>query len=376
MTGSITKRQGKRGVSYRLRYYVTQADGSRIQRSETCRTKKEAEARLSDVVAELRSGTYTEPSDETVGVFLTRWLGSLSGTVRDSTLAGYGFIVNTRAIPSIGAIRLRDLSPEHLQRWLAELTTAGYATSTIRLSHTVLRRALNAAVRWRVVPRNVARDVTPPAAERNAARTWTAEEARRFLESSARDPFATLWRLALDSGMRIGELLALNWDDVDFDRGTVAVRRTVTRNRDAKWIIGDDTKTRSGRRLIALTPSTAAALRRHRTDQLARRLAIGPAWVNTGLVFDGGDGALARPETVRYGFLRAVRLADVPSLTFHGLRHTCATLLLASGVHPKVVQERLGHASIAITLDRYSHVTMDMQSEAASALDRLLSGAS
>jgi len=181
-----------------------------------------------------------------------------------------------------------------------------------------------------------------------------------------------MWRLGLDTGMWLGELLALTWDDVDLDRGLVAVRRTLTKDREGHWKLGEVAKTSSSRRSIPIGPATVVALRSIRPKQAERRLRCGAAWVDHGLVFDRGNGNWLSPATARGVFDRAVAKAQVTALTPHGMRHTMATLLLATGVHPKVVQERLGHSSIQMTLDRYSHVSIIMQQDAAAVLDRLI----
>lgn len=371
MKGSITKRQGAKGVAYRVRYDVPQPDGSRAQRSETCRTRKEAEALLARRLHEIQTGGWVEPTQETVGAFMRRWIESRRGIYRDGTVYDYGRQIERAIVPTIGAVRLTALTATAVQGMMDRLLATGLAPSSVRLVHTVLHMGLAQAVRWRLVPRNVAGDASPPKAVPVRRVTWTAEEARRFLEATAGDSYGVLWRLALDSGMRIGELLALRWADVDLERGVVAVRRTVARAAGGGWTVSETTKSSRGRS-IALAGSTVAALRRQRTGQLERRLALGPLWRDEGVVFDSGLGGRPGQTTVRDALKRAIAKAEVPDLRLHDLRHTCATLLLAQGVHPKVVQERLGHASIAITLDRYSHVTMDMQGEAADRLERLL----
>jgi integrase len=174
--------------------------------------------------------------------------------------------------------------------------------------------------------------------------------------------------------MRRGELLGLRWDDVDLDRGVLAVRRTLGRGQDGRWEIGSP-KTKSGRRSIALPPSARESLQRYRLRQLERRLALGPAWQDEGNVFTNETGGPLHVNRLAYRFTKLIERARVPRIRFHDLRHTSATLLLAQGVHPKIVQERLGHAKISMTLDRYSHVTMDLPRQAANALGAALQAA-
>jgi integrase len=222
------------------------------------------------------------------------------------------------------------------------------------------------------VPTNAADAAELPSPRRKEFEAWTAEQARAFLLATINDDRHVLWRLLLDSGMRLGEALALTWDDVDLAAGTVAVRRTLTRTKAGSWIVGDAAKTRAGRRPIAVTAPTVAALRAHRARQAERRLALGPVWQDNGFVFDRGDGGRASPCTIRAAFERAVQAAGSPRITPHGLRHTSATLLILAGVPLKVISDRLGHATVAITADVYGHVTAEADRQAADSLDALL----
>jgi integrase len=200
--------------------------------------------------------------------------------------------------------------------------------------------------------------------------TWTTDEARVFLRVAITDDLSALWLLALNSGIRRGELLALRWQDVDLDRGALAIRRTLTRGTGA--LTFGEPKSKAGRRSLALPAVCVDALRAHRVKQLETRLSFGSAWNDTDLIFERGDGSLLHPNTLLNAFFRLTAAAGVPRIRFHDLRHTSATLMLANGEHPKIVQERLGHSDISMTLNRYSHVTMDMQRDAADRLAELL----
>jgi integrase len=284
----------------------------------------------------------------------------------------YRSIVRNRIAPHLGTVPLAKLGPLDVQGCYRALGVAGYAPKTIHLTHTVLRQALSQAVRWRLVPTNAAADADLPAGRRKEIEAWTAGDARAFLAATAGDDRHALWRLLLDSGMRLGEALALAWADVDLAADTVAIRRTLTRTKGGGWIVGDAAKTRAGRRPIAISPPTVVALRAHRAAQAERRLRLGQDWVNEGFVFDRGDGGRSSPATVQHAFERAVTNAGVPRLTPHGCRHTSATLLILAGVPLKVVSERLGHASVAITADVYGHVTAEADRSAADRLAELL----
>ena len=370
--GSITKRSGKTGVAWRVRYDVPTADGERKQVSETVRTRKEAEALLARRQHELRSGSYVEPTTTTVGAFFADWLSLVVATREESTAYSYESIARNRILPTLGALPLAKLTPAAIQGLYLRLLDEGKAPKTVRLTHTVVRQAMAQAVAWKMIARNPAEGVQLPGEGEPTDVTWSPAEVRTFLAGTRDDRFGALYALALDAGMRLGELLALNWADVDLDRGVVAVRRTVSRTREGGWKQREGAKTMSGRRPIVLAAPTVMALRVHRVQQAERRLALGPAWAAGDLVFDR-DGAPCPPNAARDAFDRAVATSGLPRITPHGMRHTMATMLLGAGVHPKIVQERLGHRTIAMTLDRYSHVTMDMQKGAAAALTDLLS---
>jgi len=195
------------------------------------------------------------------------------------------------------------------------------------------------------------------------------------LAAAEGDEQEALWRLALLTGMRRGEILGLCWADVDLERGSLAVRRTLIREEGGKWAYGTP-KTAKGRRQIALPPSGVDSLRRHRVRQLEHRLALGEIYQENDIVFANGIGEPLHPNTLTWRYKRLIAHAGVQAIRFHDLRHTSASLMLQNGEHPKVVQERLGHANIAITLDLYSHLTNDMQRDAAQRLDTLIGEAS
>jgi len=369
--GSITKRTGKQGVSWRVRYDVPTVDGGRKQVSETTRTRKEAEALLAKRQHDLRSGVYVEPTRTTVAAFLADWLTLVAATKEESTTYSYGSIIRSRILPTLGSLPLASVTTAKVQALYLDLLNQGKAPKTVRLTHTVFRQAMAHAVAVRLLARNPAEGVQLPSEGDTDDITWTAAEVRAFLAATRADRFGPMFAVALDAGMRLGELLALRWSDVDLDRATVAVRRTISRTQGGGWKQREGAKTASGRRPIVLSSPTVAVLRAHRVAQEERRRAIGDAWAAGDLVFDR-DGTVCPPTVARQAFDQAVAHVGLPRITPHGMRHTMATLLLGAGVHPKIVQERLGHRTIAMTLDRYSHVTMDMQQGAADAIGALL----
>ena len=246
----------------------------------------------------------------------------------------------------------------------------GLSPKSVRLVHAVLHRAFKQAVRWRLINVNPADAVDAPRAERKEFHALDAEETARLLEAARADRLHGVYVLAVTCGMRQGELLGLRWADVDLDKGALAVRQQVMRI-GGEWRFSEP-KTKAGRRVITLPAVAVSALREHRRRQAEERLRVGPEWHDNGLVFTNRIGnPIEKQNLMRRSFWPLLDRAALPRIRFHDLRHTAATLLLAEGLHPKVVQERLGHSTIAITMDVYSHVGMTLQREAAETLDRL-----
>jgi integrase len=245
--------------------------------------------------------------------------------------------------------------------------------------HTILHRAFRDAVRWNLLIRNPCDLADPPRArpaEQVRERTWTSGDVARFLRLTSSSRYSALWRLIAATGMRRGEALGLGWDDIDLAAGRLSINRTLVQSHD--YASGDTglswgtPKTARGRRAISLDPDTVAALRAHRKAQLAERLKAGDDYAVNDLVFCTGSGEPLHPKIASNLFRKAVIQHDMPRLSVHGLRHTWATLALQAGVHPKIVQERLGHSTIAITLDIYSHVNPAMDAEAANTVAALI----
>lgn len=374
MRGSIQKRNGKRGVSWSavIDLGTDASTGKRKQQRLPAQpTRKAAEEMLTKALHELRSGAYVRPSKETVGGYLAQWLDATAPTVKPRTVHTYAGVVKRHLTPELGAIPLGKLSAMDVQALYGRLLARGLHPSTVRLAHAVLRRALDRAVDLRLVVVNVANAAKPPRRQRPNIRTWTADEARAYLAAAADDELSALWHLALLGQLRLGELLALRWSDVEPERGALTVRRTVTRDAAGRLAFGEP-KSVQGRRQVALGAELTRLLRAHRTAQIERRLRLGSTWHDDDAVFDRGDGRPAAARTVQKRCKGIAADAGVPVLRFHDLRHTGATLLIADGVPAKVVAERLGHASIAVTLDLYAHVQEGMQRDAAARIEGVL----
>ncbi len=361
---------------------VSAGQGRRQVRRRGFETKKAAQEALTQLLTEMRSGAWVEPSKQTLAEYLVEWTETIKSTVRESTHFSYGRNIRLHVIPRIGQIPLQEVDAGVLNSLYAELLRDGHRTKpgglaprTVRYIHTILHRAFRDATRWGRLSRNIADAADPPrGGPRVEIVTWSAESVGRFLKQSRHegDSYVAAWELIATTGMRRGEALGLRWADVDLDEAVLAIRQTVvTVNHEVRY---GTPKTKAGNRRIDLDLRTIAALRAHRKRQNEERLLIGTGWRENDLVFCKVDGEPLHPDHFSREFVRRVARWQFPKLSLQGLRHTWATLALKAGVHPKVVQERLGHSTIAITLDTYSHVTAGMQADAAATVAEIIAG--
>ena len=368
--GTITRRKDGR---WEGRYVVHTDKGAR-RRVLYGKTRKEVADKLVKTLADRADGLVYDDENTSVGDYLDSWLkGSVRGSVRESTYDRYEIAVRVHIKPALGRLRLKKLTPAHVQGFYGDRLDAGFAPASVNKLHVVLHKALEQAVEWRMVPRNVAglAKAPKPSAMKEIS-PLSAEEARRLVEAARGDRLEALYVLALHTGMRQGELLALKWRDVDLENATLSIRRTLTRS-GGRLLLGEP-KTGKGRRNIDLTEASVGALRGHLVRQTGEIEILGDRYQDAGLVFTSEAGTLINPTNLRRrSFATLLEKARVPRVRFHDLRHTCATLLFSRNVHPKDVQELLGHSSISITLDTYSHVIPGMGDRAARAMEDILS---
>ena len=349
------------------------------------RLKKEAERKRVEVLAAVDRGDFVEPSKLKVGQFLTeQWLPSKRDQVRPSTLRGYEGYIRNYLVPRLGAIPLQQLGPADIAKLYTALGAGGRVTQpgrsetdlspvTVRRVHAVLHQALGDAMRWGLITRNAAAAVRPPrVASKPEMKTWDAAELSAFLDFVAADGLFALWRLFAVTGVRRSEALGLRWCDVEWDNGSVTINQALVVNGYSTPIFSAP-KTAAGARTIDLDATTIAALRAHRVRQGEQRLSFGPGWRHEfDLVFADGDGGPLLPGWVSSRFEAHVRRSGLKRIRLHDLRHTWASLALRASVHPRVVQERLGHSTIAITLGTYSHLSPGMGKEAGDRVAGLL----
>jgi len=380
MRGHITKR-GKNSYTIVLNLGTDPHTGKRKQQWVSIKgTKKDAEKRLSELFHQLDNGTFIKPGKTTLGEFLERWLRDYAWpNLAPRTAEGYETIVRQHLISKLGSFPLTQLRPEHLQKYYSKMLSSGRCDSsgglsaqTVRHHHTALHKALQTAVEWGLLSRNVADAVRPPRAQRPEMRTWDEDDINRFLEAAKDTPYHALFYLALFTGMRRSELLGLKWNDVDLILGEVSVTRSLHHLRDGS-IVFRSPKTAKGRRTVALPPSATLLLKEHHEKQKLERAMLGIPLTDDDLVFSHLDGKPIRPNTVTRAWTMLAARAGVKVIRLHDARHTHASIMLKQGIHPKVVQERLGHSTIAITLDTYSHVAPGLQEAAAKRFDEAFS---
>jgi integrase len=381
--GSVVKRGNGYSVVVELdRDPVT---GKRRQKWHSgYRTKRDAERALSEIVASLHGGTYVEPTKQTLAEFAGEWLIAVQPTIRPSTHHSYDRNLRLHVLPRLGSVELRRIDAGMLNALYAALlangkrTTAnggagGLSPRSVRYLHTIAHRMFRDAVRWGRIARNPADAADPPRASavvRPTMTTWSAGEVRAFLDHTAEHRLHAAFVLLATTGMRRGECLGLRWSDVDLAAGRASISQTVIMvHHDIE--VGSP-KTARGRRTVALDPGTVAALREHRKRQAAERLLMGAGFSDHGLVFCMPDGGPLHPERFSRTFSRQTARAGLPAIRLHDLRHTWASLALQNRVHPKIVQERLGHANVSITLDVYSHVSEGLHDDAASRIASMI----
>jgi integrase len=337
--------------------------------------KKDAERYLTTTLSAISNGTFVEPSSFTLNEYLDKWLESACRQrVSERTFAEYTALLKRYVRESLGKKKLSDLRALDIQTLYSELLQRGLSPRIVRYTHAVLSSSLKQAVRWNILYRNPAESVQLPKLVRKEMRALTAEESGGFLRALAEDRNRALFALALSTGMRPEEYLGLRWVDVDFIKATVMVRRAlVWRTKGGGWYFTEP-KTSRSRRTIPLPCSMSRALAEHKRRQSEERLKLGSEWQDHDLVFTTSIGTpLNISNLTRKHFKPALERAGLPrTIRLYDLRHTCATLLLSAGENPKVVSERLGHASITLTLDVYSHVLPDMQRAATEKLESLL----
>lgn len=345
-------------------------------------SKKQAEDERTRLVGQVNSGEYIEPTRMTTKEFLERWLKDYAKpNVAPKTYERYAEIIEKHLIPALGTSRLTKLHPLQIQAYYSEALERGrkkdggkLSAQTVLHHHRVLKDALKQGVRWRLLLRNPADAVEPPRPEEREMKVLDEKQTATLLKAAEGKSLYLPILLAVATGMRRGEILALRWSDLDLKAGTAAVCQSVEQTK-AGGLRFKQPKTRRGRRIVALPQLVVQALRRHKAEQAKVQLQSGPTYNVQDLVCARWDGNTRSPGALSRAFAKLIQDLDLPRVRFHDLRHSHATQLLRQGIHPKIVSERLGHSKVGITLDTYSHVMPGMQEDAAKRIDTALRSA-
>jgi integrase len=375
--GSIVRR----GASWRLTVELPPDGTGRRQRvtATVAGSKRDAQRRLTELLAQADQQRLGATPRMTLAEYLDVWLRDYTATKAPKTQRVYRDLVR-HVVPRLGSVPIGRLTPSHLVGLFSALRevprhdgNGTLALTTVHAVYRVLRTALNTAVRWQLLTRSPLDGVDPPSVPRQEMKCFDAHQARRFL--AAADEEGTRWgalfTVLLQTGCRPGELKALRWEDLDLATGRLYIRRHVQRLPGHGFVVGD-TKTASGRRALTLGPDVVGLLRRHRAEQAECRLRAGPLWHNLGLVFPSEVGGYLEAARVTRVFRRICDRANLPRIRLYDLRHTSATLLLASGVDLKTVSERLGHTDATLVLTTYGHTLPGAQEAASRTLEELL----
>lgn len=325
--------------------------------------KRQAELAMPDILKSFMNSTYVEPTKKTFGELLEEWLKDKKPVVKHGTWKSYDWLVHTHIIPNLGKIQAVKLKPQQLQELYHSKLFGTLSVGSIKKAHVIIMDALNRAVSWGQIPQNVAQFVTLPQGKKAKFEVWNEDQLRTFLDYASRVQYYLAFELAASTGMRQSEILALRWVDVDLVNKTISVRQAYTLAEVGHDF--DDTKSDSSVRSIALFENTVRLLKDHLEIQDSQRKK-NKLYRDTGLVIQTSVGTPLGPRNLSRQYYQILdniqeESPDFPRIRFHDLRHTHATLLLKAGVHPKIVQERLGHSSINVTLDTYSHVLPNLQ---------------
>jgi integrase len=340
--------------------------------------KADAERELRNILSSIDRGMYIKPAKLTVGEMLRRWLTEYV-SMHDSprTLESYAEVVNRHLIPALGATYLTELNPQNVQSYYAKALNSGrldgrggLSARSVLYHHRILAKALDHAVKMGLVARKVTDAVSTPRVAKATMATLSPEEVNRFLDVAKESPYYVLFVTLLYTGLRRGELLALRWRNLDLEAGTLAVVETAYQLRGGEYVIKEP-KTANSRRSVSLSPALIELLRGYRADQELLRIQLGIGLTGDDFVFVRYDGRPLVPNVVTHAFEKLVEKVGL-KVRLHDLRHTHATLMLKAGIHPKIVSERLGHATIGITLDTYTHVLPGLQRQAAELFDEVV----
>lgn len=352
----------KKGDKYYVVVYLgIGADGKRKYKWHSgYAKKKDAEKAMPTILHQMNTGAYVETTEEKLSDYMQRWLEYKSQHVLATSMRTYEAIVRRYVTPSLGRLKLVDLKPYHLSKFYGELQKTLSARYVAQI-HSVMHDALDRALKWEIVARNVADVVDAPSPKKMKFTVWSREQANRFITHPTvmRHRFYVVFLLALTTGMRQSEITGLRWRNIDLENGIIhVVEQQVYNKGTTDW---GPVKSESGVRDIAIPEQVVTALRKHKARQNQDRLMMQKAWIDRDLVVTRINGNWVSAAFLRMHWKHLVEIADVPYIRFHDLRHTHASMLLEMGEELKVIQEQLGHATIGITADTYAHVAPSLK---------------
>ena len=346
-------------------------DGQRIRKRVTRKTRREVVLEMRELVAKAERGQLRPERAPTLAQWLDTYVAEVAqGRVRPSTLVSYQSHIKHHLKPGLGRHRIDQLRPQHIAAFYRDRLRT-LSPASVRRIHAVLRRALTVAVRWGLITTNPAMMVDPPPMSSTEPQPYSLDEARAFLTAAATDRLSARWVLALSLGLRQGEALGLQWDDVDFPRGRLQVRRALRLQPGGELALVK-TKTLRSNRTLPMPGPLASALQAHRASQSNARTVAADLWHDGDLVFTTAIGTPVHPRNDYRAFQRIIKNAGLRRIRLHDLRHTAASVLLAQGVPARVVMEILGHSQISVTLNTYTHVDTSLTQDAADRMEQAL----
>lgn len=371
--GSIYRRKdGRWTASINLGYVA----GKRKRKSVYGATRKEVAEQLNKLSLARQQGLPLGSDKLTTGEWLDRWLHSVEPpNTKPKTYTAYEYQIRVHLKPALGRIQLDKLQPDDVRRFIREKLDAGLAPKTVRHFRATLRAAFNVAVGDGIIPRNVVSLVKAPPLTKKVLAVLDRRQALNFLEIARTHRLGALFTAAISIGLREGEVLGLQWRDVDLESGVLTVNHTLQRvkpkgHQSSKLMLLEP-KTQKSRRQIKLPQVLIAALVSHRETQDRERILAGERWVETGMVFTTSVGTMLDQRSMLRSFSTLLSAASLPRIRFHDLRHSAATLLLAQGVHPRAIMELLGHSSITLTMNTYAHVLDELKAKTADSMDAI-----
>ncbi len=369
--GSIEKR-GKRSYRITVDLGRDEKDGRKRHRETIKGSKADARKRLMELLATIDTGMPIASTNANVSGFLQQWLKDYAEpNTSPQTYRGYNSLVNYHLIPKLGHIPLTKIRPQHIQNLHADMLRSGLSNRTVLHAYRVLHRALEHAVKWRLINWNPCDAVDAPRAHRTETTTLSIHDVKRLLEATAASRYRHIIYLAIETGLRRGELLGLIWYDIDLPNRLISVNRSLARVT-GKGLVASAPKTRRSRRPVKISKKTTALLAGIKAQRREVLQAGGIDIDENSPVFSNSQGTPLSPDAVSHGFNRLIKQAGLPHLRFHDLRHIHAGLLIRQGIHAKVISDRLGHSSISITMDLYGNLIAASEEKAAEAVQEAL----